>query len=287
MVVDWNSWQFEWKVWGVVLAVMMFQWVLEYILNRFCKMQVRITLDVLENLSSVSTCKECIRNIFTNLAIVAALIMTIAFAMLFMTDHLYQVEEDEENYESNRLLAHAYVSATGYACIQSMRAMVEAVLNLIYTEALSSPEVVRFLIEGSGAIGAPVLATIFSIFSILFASTLYVLMVYSVPAGVAFGFLAASRLIAIMQFWLKRAKFTTDRKSERSRKWMWAEDPSSPPPASIARKCTEFEIEVMRRRASEAKASEEEYLLVQQSASSGAGSRRNGASPGAKRPFDL
>jgi len=246
--------------WAVVCSIMMFQWLLEFVvLNRVLKVQVRITLDVLDNMSSVNTCKESVRNIFTNLAIVAALIMTIAFAMLFLYDHIGNITESDD---SQRLVAHAFIAFTGYACIQSMRAMVESVLNIVYTEALTSPEIVRFLIEGSGAIGAPVLATVFSVISILCASTLYILAVYSVAAAVLFGCLALSRLVSIGQFWRKRSKFTTSRSSKRSSNWTWAEDLEAAPPPSITRKCTEKEIEIMRRHARQAKIEEEASAKV-------------------------
>jgi hypothetical protein len=238
--------------WAVVCSIMLFQWLLEFVvLNRWLNLQVRITLDVLDNMSSVNTCKESVRNIFTNLAIV----VTIAFAMLFLYDHIGNITESDD---SQRLVAHAFIAFTGYACMQSMRAMVESVLNIVYTEALTSPEIVRFLIEGSGAIGAPVLATVFSVISILCASTLYILSVYSVAAAVLFGCLALSRLVSIGQFWRKRSKFTTNRSSKHSSNWSWAEDLEAAPPRSITKKCTEKEIEVMRRHARQAKKEEEE-----------------------------
>lgn len=241
--------------WVVVGSIMLFQWLLEFVvLTRVLKVQVRITLDVMENMSSISSCKEGIRNIFTNLAIVAALIMTIAFAMLFLYDHIGNISEDDDK----RLVAHAFIAFTGYACIQSMRAMVESVLNIVYTEALTSAEIVRFLIEGSGAIGAPVLATVFSVVSILCASTLYILTVYSVAAAVLFGCLAFSRCVSIGQFWRKRSRFTTNRSNKHSSSWTWAEDLQAAPPSSITKKCSEKEIEIMRRHARMAKKEEEE-----------------------------
>jgi hypothetical protein len=242
--------------WVVVGSIILFQWFLEFVvLNRVLKLQVSITLDVLENMASVNSAKESVRNIFTNLAIVGALIMTIAFAMLFLYDHIGNITEQDDG---QRLVAHAFIAFTGYACIQSMRAMVESVLNIVYSEALTSPEVVRFLIEGSGAIGAPVLATVFSVISILCASTLYILTVYSVAAAVVFGLLAVSRLLGIYQFWRKRSKFTTDRSSKRASNWTWAEDLEAAPPSSITKKCTAKEIEVMRRHARQAKKEEGE-----------------------------
>jgi len=246
--------------WAVVCSIMLFQWLLEFVvLTRVLKVQVSITLDVLDNMSSVSTCKESVRNIFQNLAIVAALIMTIAFAMLFLYDHIGNIAEQDD---SQRLVAHAFIAFTGYACIQSMRAMVESVLNIVYTEALTSPEVVRFLIEGSGAIGAPVLATIFSVVSILCASTLYILTVYSVAAAVLFGCLALSRVVSIGQFWRKRSRFTTNRSSKHSGNWTWAEDLEAAPPSSISKKCSEKEIDIMRRHARQAKKEEEASAKV-------------------------
>jgi len=246
--------------WLVVGSIILFQWLLEFVvLTRMLKAQVAITLDVLDNMSSVSSCKESARNIFTNLAIVAALIMTIAFAMLFLFDHIGNLDEQDT---SQRVVAHAFIAFTGYACVQSMRAMVESVLNIVYTEALTGPEVVRFLIAGSGAIGAPVLATVFSVVSILCASTLYILTVYSVAAAVLFGLMALSRCVSIGQFWRKRSKFTTHRSKSRSNNWTWAEDPEAAPPSSIAKKCSKKEIDTLRRHARWAKQEEEDLACA-------------------------
>lgn len=247
----------DWQSWVVVVSVMLVQWLCEQVLNFCFQLQVKITLDVLENMKTVSTCKECVRNIFTNLAIVAALIMTIAFAMLFLADHLEVIDDDDEVLW---LVAHGFIAATGYACLQSMRAMVESVLNLIYTEALTSEEIIRFLIHGPGAIGAPVIAIIFSMVSILVASALYILGLYSVAAATGFLVLCVSRLVAMVQFWLKRAAFTTARTNDNAAMWTWAEDPNSSPPKGILKKCSDVEIQVMRQRARHAR--QEELKLL-------------------------
>lgn len=254
----------DWVTWVTVFGVMGFQFIVEWILNIRFKLQVKITLDVLENMKGMDKCKDTIRNTFTNLAIVGALIMTIAFAMLFLADHLDSIEEDEED---KRLIAHAFIAATGYASIQSMRAMVESVLNLIYTEALSGPEINRFLIAGPGAIGAPVLALVFSIISILLASTLYLILMYSVAAAAAFGILAGSRLVAIVQFWLKRARFTTNRQKKHAALWTWAEDSQTEPPTAISKKCSKNEIRVMRERAQDAFLEDQERSMSKKSQS--------------------
>jgi membrane protein implicated in regulation of membrane protease activity len=222
------------------------QWLLEMFLS-YCKnFQTRITLDVLENMKDVGQAKEAMRNIFTNLAIVAALILTIAFAMLFLGDHM------EEN--STPKTAHAFVALAGYATLQAIRAMIESVVNLVYTEPLTSPEIIRFIITGPGAIGAPVMAIFFSMVSIMLGTVLWIAQMYSFAAAAAFAFFALKGVASTIIFSRKRSLFSTSRDKKRSKAWSWAEldEEAGPAPHHVTKKCSRKEIVIMRARAKDA-----------------------------------
>merc|ERR1719327_2599347 len=118
-------------------------------------------------------------------------------------------------------MAHAFVALAGYAVLQAIRAMIEAVVNLVYTEPLSSPEVIRFIITGPGAIGAPVMAIFFSVVSIMLGTTLWLAQMYSVAAAVAFGAFALKGVVSTIRFSYKRAQFTTERSKKRCKTWIW------------------------------------------------------------------
>jgi hypothetical protein len=231
--------------WAISLGVMLGQWVLELFLG-YCKgFQVRITLDVLENMKDIGQAKEGMRNIFTNLAIVAALVLTIAFAMLFLGDHM------EENTTPNT--AHAFVALAGYATLQAIRAMIESVINLVYTEPLTSPEIIRFIITGPGAIGAPVMAIFFSIVSLLLGTVLWVAQMYSLAAASALLLFAVKGIVSTVIFSHKRAMFSTDRNKARCEKWAWAEaEGVEKYPSHIRKKCSPKEIAMIRLKAKEA-----------------------------------
>lgn len=229
--------------WAISLGVMLGQWALELFLS-YCKgFQVRISLDVLENMKDVGQAKESMRNIFTNLAIVAALVLTIAFAMLFLGDHM------EENTTPNT--AHAFIALAGYATLQAIRAMIESVINLVYTEPLTSPEIIRFIITGPGAIGAPVMAIFFSIVSLLLGTVLWVAQMYSLAAACALLIFAIKGVVSTVHFSYKRATFSTDRDKKRSQKWAWAEGDDICP-SHILKKCSAKEVAMIRLKAKEA-----------------------------------
>lgn len=230
--------------WALSLGVMAGQWLIEIFLNYGKNFQTKITLDVLENMSDVGCAKEAIRNIFQNLGIVAALILTIAFAMLFLGDHM-------EDGTDTPKTAHAFVALAGYATLQAIRAMIESVVNLVYTEPLTSPEVIRFIITGPGAIGAPVMAIFFSVVSIMIGTVLWLAQMYSLAAAVAFGAFALKGVASTIRFSYKRAVFSTVRSKKRSKSWLWAEG-EDPPPSAISKKCSAKEIAMMRLRAREA-----------------------------------
>jgi hypothetical protein len=229
--------------WGISFGVMLGQWLLELFLS-YCKgFQVRISLDVLENMKDIGQAKESVRNIFVNLAVVSALVLTIAFAMLFLGDHM------EEN--KTPKTAHAFVALAGYATLQAIRAMIESVVNIVYTEPLTSPEIIRFLINGPGAIGAPVMAIFFSIISLLFGTALWVAQMYSLAAAVAFAGFAFKGIASTINFSHKRAMFSTDRNKRRCNKWTWAEGEDESP-SHLKKKCSTKEIAMMRLKAKEA-----------------------------------
>merc|ERR1719327_1080316 len=116
-------------------------------------------------------------------------------------------------------MAHAFVALAGYAVLQAIRAMIEAVVNLVYTEPLSSPEVIRFIITGPGAIGAPVMAIFFSMVSIMLGTTLWIAQMYSLAAAAAFAAFAMKGVASTVIFSRKRANFTTSREKKRSKAW--------------------------------------------------------------------
>ena len=68
--------------WIVTLAYPIGMLVLEQILIAGVKLGPKITLDVIEEMLDVENAKEVVRNIYTNIALVSALLLTVTFAML-------------------------------------------------------------------------------------------------------------------------------------------------------------------------------------------------------------
>ena len=66
--------------WIVTLAYPIGMLVLEQILIAGVKLGPKITLDVIEEMLDVENAKEVVRNIYTNIALVSALLLTVTFA---------------------------------------------------------------------------------------------------------------------------------------------------------------------------------------------------------------
>lgn len=181
------------------------------------KLATRITFDMLEQLNRIDLAKETIRNIYTNLAIVGALVLTIVFAMLFVPDIVKRAELHPG-------LSTAYIVSTSFACLQCLRVTFECVINLVYTEALSNGDVIRYIIASPGSIGAPVLGLGFAMIALTVSTTLWLMAAHTVASAAGFAVLALFYLVKLIALSIDKSMFTTDPKDKNAIAWKWAED---------------------------------------------------------------
>lgn len=236
---DFEAWA---VTYGVLFVLLVALESFMYAANRCGFGNAGITLDVLENLKSIDRAKDTIRNIYTNVSLVSALLLTIACSMLFLTQDM--------PLKTQPIMVHAYVATTAFAVIQLLWATVECVGHLVYTEALSSPDTIRYVISWTGSIGGPINHLMWGLASLCLGAVQWTLAVHSVAAaaGVASmsGFFFTWLTFTGVRRW---SSFTTDRQKKASSKWTWAESEEGPCPLKFA---SARQISILRQRAKEA-----------------------------------
>jgi len=218
----------------------------DIIFGNLCKGHTKITYDVIENLREPSHAKEAVRNVYVNLSLVSALMLTVAFAMLFLSEHVAE--------SPCKFAVHLYLSCTGYAVCQYLRITMECVINLVYTEALSNYEILCYLVANSGSIGGPVSAMFLASASLLTATVIWAAQVYSIGGAVAVGGVSLYALIAVAIQGKIKSKFTTDRAEPASADWTWAESADAEIPAAMKLKWPGQQAAVLRSRMMKARA---------------------------------
>jgi len=194
--------------------------IIDIFLGQFLKFAARITFDVLDNLRDYETAKDCVRNIYTNVAVVAALILTVFLAFLVQEkrEDAFDGDEDEVPY-----LACIRMVFCIYGSSITVRATVESVINLTYTESLSNHEIIWYLIDSPGSIGGVILASSSAVFSLMMFLFFWILEYWGLPIAIAFLQLTIWLLLHLSYLWYTKSQFTTDRNDPRSAGWAWAE----------------------------------------------------------------
>ncbi|MAC18052.1 MAG: hypothetical protein CMC97_07150 [Flavobacteriales bacterium] len=135
-------------------------------------------------------------------------------------------------------------------CLGWKSATLMSLINIVYTESLTSAETVRYLITFPGSVGGPVMAVCVSMVSMFAAVTLWILQTYTVAAAVTFGILAVYITIYLTIQGYVKATFTTDPNHKNSRKWTWAfkaeTDENSAPSGAQAMMYTHSQIKRIR-----------------------------------------
>ena len=203
--------------WIVTLAYPIGMLVLEQILIAGVKLGPKITLDVIEEMLDVENAKEVVRNIYTNIALVSALLLTVTFAML-------QADRPScESCDPRLILESLYITATWTACLCHIRVTLECVINLVYTESLPHYMVLRYLIAFPGSVGGPVIALSMAVVNMLFSAAVWLTMEYSAAAGVGFGVMSVFYVIFLSILARVKSNFSATRGTPGAARWEWVE----------------------------------------------------------------
>jgi hypothetical protein len=178
----------------------------------------KITIDVVEEMTDVTIAKDVVRNVFTNIALVSALLLTMVIGML-------QVDQPEcDDCDPDGILQAIYVTSTWTSILSFARVTVECVVNLVYTEGLPHYMVLRYLISFPGSIGGPVIALTGGILSMMVATGMWIAIVYDRAAGIAFGVICIYYVTFASMGVRFKSAFSGTRDSAGAETWQWVED---------------------------------------------------------------
>eukprot|EP00040_Diaphanoeca_grandis_P011757 m.60298 g.60298 ORF g.60298 m.60298 type:complete len:256 (+) comp22822_c0_seq1:338-1105(+) len=180
-----------------------------------------ITFSFIQNLKSSEVAKDSVRNIYGNIAIVGALLMTIAFSMILIEDS--KVDEFP-------ILSHLYFGFTIVSMLQCVRAVFEAVISLMYTEPLSGADCVKYLIASPGSMGGPVIGITTALMCLLLASCVRATMNWSLAAGVGLFTYTMLILLFLLKLFRDKRSFSPDPNHPTAKAWDWVESETKPCP---------------------------------------------------------
>ncbi|CAE8641033.1 unnamed protein product [Polarella glacialis] len=184
----------------------------DQILNA-CGVQVKLTMDVLQELQSTKDIRSAVRDIWTQLGLVSALVLTLVFQML-------QTNLPDD---AGMNLQHVYVGLCGGAVITCLLTTTECIILLVYTEHLSDANALRFIICFPGSIGGPVVKNFMSYLFAVLGLISWVLAQYTLAAAAGLGLGALIALVFVLVSWVTRSCFTLRPESPWAAKYRWAE----------------------------------------------------------------
>eukprot|EP00971_Amphidinium_carterae_P231824 4600874-Amphidinium_carterae.1 len=115
--------------------------VLLYLMLHFSGFPTKMSLEVLE-FSHLETIKESSKNVWTNLAVTAALFLTVVFAMLQVDPIEPNYELDDDARDTVVHLTQAYVSVVCVSLLCCLFCLFECVINLTFVEPLRNEDTV-------------------------------------------------------------------------------------------------------------------------------------------------
>ena len=209
-----------------------------------------ITLDIIEHQCHTKDVKETVRNVWTNIALVAALILTISTSIVI-------ADKPEADFAAADAFATVCVCFAGLSTLQFVQVVLECVVHLIYTEPLDPAGVMRYLIANNGAIGGPAFSTVLASFHFCLAMLVWIALNYGLPALVFLGIIFAVMIVITVDTVRKAMAFSPNRDTKGSGAWSWADksEANSKIPF-VQHKLGAKAIAILRRRAADAAAYE-------------------------------
>jgi hypothetical protein len=141
----------------------------------FSMLARRLAFDMLEERSEDVSIREVARNSLTNQALVAALLLTVVYALL---------QADPPFDDTQRRLCQWYVSFLNMSIMWLVLAVIIASLCLVYTEPLNDAACFRLMGDNIMYFGEPMALTICAFFNCIFATALWTFGAYGVQAGI-------------------------------------------------------------------------------------------------------
>lgn len=164
----------------------------------------KISFDILENCQPHGI-KESSKNLWTNVGLTSALLVTMVMAML-QVDPIAANGFDLD--PTDRMhLQQFYVSLCIASLLWNLICIVTCVINLSYVDPLSDIDAIAFFLNNADAIGDPAVFLGESCIFFMFAILVWVLGTYGIAQGVLMGSAMLTFIIVALGTWRKRSLF--------------------------------------------------------------------------------
>jgi len=267
-----------WIAAGVVLAwYLLFTFIAIYVL----KLMPMITFGVIEHQTTGEQLKETVRNIWTNVGLVGALLLTIT-APVLMNDDIAEVTTELP------ILGTLCMGFAGLSFMGLLQATLECVVHLVFSEALNHVGVLRYLAANFGAIGGPVISMSFATFNLCISVILWCMIKVGLPCTMLIGVIFVYHAVILIGNFNNGSKFTPNRHDKDAWMWLWAEaDPEIAPRKLTNAKvlfCSKRQHRVLHARLMDAKTAHTALMKFEQEPNFSNPSSQQGREDGACVP---
>jgi len=172
-----DSW---WQQWPAPAISILVWWLVSYLRRRS---DTRMTSDILEFVH-VDHVKDAARNIWINVAVVNALVLTIVIAMLQQDPISVTDDTDTDRADALVLIQGFYISLLLVAFMSNTLSLMKCIVNLTYSEPLSNKDVIKYFIANPNSLGEPVCDVSIACLFMSLALACWVLATYGIPNAI-------------------------------------------------------------------------------------------------------
>lgn len=195
----------------------------------------RMSMEILEH-ADATTIKDATRNVWTNAAITAALILTVSVAML-QIEPIEMVREDGEDHFTlgvRPCLRQFYVATCLVSTLKCLTATIRCVVDLTFCEPLSPQDAVKFLIANPGTFGRVFALVAESLLWLLMGMCTWVAGTYGLPNAVLTMILSVQFGYMLDQMLVDRSRFDPSGTTDKSIEWKWTLQPEESWPEFVS-----------------------------------------------------
>lgn len=184
------------------------------------KSDTQMTSDILEFVD-VSDIKQSARNIWVNVAVVNALVLTIIIAMLQEDPIEAKFDTDDNMVDALVAVQEFYISLLLVGFMSNVLSLMKCIVNLTYSEPLSNKDVIKYFIANPNSLGEPVCDVCIACMFSFLAMAFWVLGTYGAP-NAALAFAITVYVSGYSVGYIRgKAQFTPDANDPKN-EWSWA-----------------------------------------------------------------
>lgn len=202
--------------WVVPIPVVLVDLVAAHFGERFI---FSVSMDIMEHCDP-SALKDSARNIFTNAAVTAALVLTMAVACMQADPitHVYDTVDDDEIIS---YLQQFYAATCMASSFHGMKCVFMCVVDLAYVEPLAEKDAIKYFIANPGAIGRGFFAVTMSVLWLSLALCAWTFGTYGLSCG-ACSLILLFGMIRLMAWQVRdRSAFDPSGETSQAAEWQW------------------------------------------------------------------